>query len=93
MSSNFSVEELIKYRFDSLSKDQILQCLEDLQTQISTLEDEVKGIRRSEELISEQAFFGRELVTEIQAIVSRETRAKEMKKDIERAIADSYFET
>lgn len=91
MSSNFSIEEIIKYK-PHLAQHELEKLIDQLQEKVVELESELQYVRKSDELTYEQSEFAKEVIREILSVVSRETRAKEMKTRIRNIIDNSYVE-
>lgn len=91
MSSNFSIEEIIKYK-PHLAQHELEKLIDQLQEKVVELESELQYVRKSDELTYEQSEFAKEVIREILSVVSRETRAKEMKTQIRNIVDNSYVE-
>lgn len=100
---NYSIEEVLKSveipseifsyfnRFiDEMNK--LKQVNDNLVDEVNKLKQEVYIMERNAELNHEQAEFGRELVREIKEILDRNTKFKDTKQQIKRAIENSYVE-
>jgi len=88
--SNIDVEDYFKYYCkDEDASEVYYNDILDVQHQ---LEEEVEQLQRREERLEEQLMFAEELVSMIQEVCKKHTRAKEIKKHIGVLIENSHFE-
>ena len=92
--SNMSLDEILRYT--DIPED-VKDLIEGMVEEITDLKRDVENLEKAEERISEQVYFARELIENMDAIVERLPYRKtgiipEFIKDYERAKEESYFE-
>lgn len=91
MASNFTIEERIKYSFNTLSRDDILEVIEEIRNE--KVKEFDQQVERENSIAWEQVEFARQILDEILVILEKETRSpKAIKSAILSILENSYFE-
>ncbi|MCK9530430.1 MAG: hypothetical protein M0R77_07705 [Gammaproteobacteria bacterium] len=89
IASNMSHEEILRYTNVS---DEVRKIIDDMLDTIVSYEKEIEALNRSEERLSEQLDFARDLVETLDYTVNRYSRMADFKKEYSRVRQDTYFE-
>lgn len=86
--SNMSIEEARKYG----TYEQLLESLEQEENELIKIKKESKLLERNYEVISEQLYFAREIIDQLEEALKQTTRLSEFKKEFTMILENSFLE-
>jgi len=91
-ASNMSIEERVKYATESMTKEQLLDMIYEMQDTVIKAQKDIEILEKREERMQEQIYFAQDLVEMIDNAVKQHSRFKEFKEAYRLIREETYFE-